>query len=299
MNVQYKKGVIELCVLSMLARRDCYGYDVSENISQLIDISDGTVYPILRKLKNDGLVRPTCKRRAAAPRASTTSSRSSAASSISPTKTSGSDLSNPSDRCWRRMTMNRIEFLKRLRERLDALAIGDVDEIVSQYEEHFAYKQADGAVPEEVAAKLRSPEQLAAQFATAGEGKRPGGSKALTVLGLVFTDLFAGMFFVVLYAWTAAVAVLSIASAVLGACLLAGFSPYSLIPGLPYEHSTMAGSLIALGVLASSRVPVFRRLCAKARARLRKVPPESARRPRPEGQDRAAGSPAGRSFPAR
>ncbi|NLD59745.1 MAG: PadR family transcriptional regulator [Clostridiales bacterium] len=56
MNVQYKKGVIELCVLSMLARRDCYGYDVSENISRLIDISDGTVYPILRKLKNDGLV---------------------------------------------------------------------------------------------------------------------------------------------------------------------------------------------------------------------------------------------------
>ncbi|NLD59746.1 MAG: DUF1700 domain-containing protein [Clostridiales bacterium] len=148
--------------------------------------------------------------------------------------------------------MNRIEFLKRLRERLDALAIGDVDEIVSQYEEHFAYKQADGYSEEEVAAKLGSPEQLAAQFATAGEGKRPGGSKALTVLGLVFTDLFAGMFFVVLYAWTAAVAVLSIASAVLGACLLAGFNPYSLIPGLPYGCALlMAGSLIALGVLSA------------------------------------------------
>lgn len=56
MNVQYKKGVIELCVLSILARQDCYGYDVSEYISKRIDISDGTVYPILRKLKSDGLV---------------------------------------------------------------------------------------------------------------------------------------------------------------------------------------------------------------------------------------------------
>ncbi len=56
MNVQYKKGVIELCVLSMLAKQDRYGYDVSENISKRIDISDGTVYPILRKLKSDGLV---------------------------------------------------------------------------------------------------------------------------------------------------------------------------------------------------------------------------------------------------
>lgn len=56
MNIQYKKGVVELCVLSLLFRNDCYGYDVSEYISKRIDISDGTVYPILRKLKSDGLV---------------------------------------------------------------------------------------------------------------------------------------------------------------------------------------------------------------------------------------------------
>jgi PadR family transcriptional regulator PadR len=40
----------------MLHREDCYGYVISENISKKIDISDGTVYPILRKLKSDGLV---------------------------------------------------------------------------------------------------------------------------------------------------------------------------------------------------------------------------------------------------
>jgi len=56
MNIQYKKGVLELCVLSMLSRKDCYGYDVSDFLSRHIHISDGTVYPILRKLKSDGLV---------------------------------------------------------------------------------------------------------------------------------------------------------------------------------------------------------------------------------------------------
>ena len=56
MNAQYKKGVLELCVLSLLARSDRYGYDVSESLSRHIDISDGTVYPILRKLKSEGLV---------------------------------------------------------------------------------------------------------------------------------------------------------------------------------------------------------------------------------------------------
>jgi len=56
MNPQYKKGVIELCILSMLFRRDCYGYEVSEHISKYIDIADGTAYPILRKLKSFGMV---------------------------------------------------------------------------------------------------------------------------------------------------------------------------------------------------------------------------------------------------
>ncbi len=56
MNTQYKKGVLELCVLALLHRRDCYGYEISEILSRRVDIADGTVYPILRKLKADGLL---------------------------------------------------------------------------------------------------------------------------------------------------------------------------------------------------------------------------------------------------
>ena len=56
MNSQYKKGVLELCVLSLLGKRNCYGYEISEYLSNHIDIADGTVYPILRKLKSDGLL---------------------------------------------------------------------------------------------------------------------------------------------------------------------------------------------------------------------------------------------------
>lgn len=56
MNAQYKKGVLGLCVLSLLTKRDCYGYEISEYLSKHIDIADGTVYPILRKLKSEGLL---------------------------------------------------------------------------------------------------------------------------------------------------------------------------------------------------------------------------------------------------
>ena len=56
MNTQYKKGVLVLAVLALLRQRDCYGYEISEILSRRIDIADGTVYPILRKLKADGLL---------------------------------------------------------------------------------------------------------------------------------------------------------------------------------------------------------------------------------------------------
>ena len=56
MGIQYKKGVLELCVMALLKKRDCYGYEISETLAKQIDIADGTVYPILRKLKADGLL---------------------------------------------------------------------------------------------------------------------------------------------------------------------------------------------------------------------------------------------------
>ena len=56
MSIQYKKGVLELCVMALLKKQDCYGYEISETLAKQIDISDGTVYPILRKLKADGLL---------------------------------------------------------------------------------------------------------------------------------------------------------------------------------------------------------------------------------------------------
>lgn len=56
MNIQFKKGVLELCVLTMLSRRDYYGYELVNEISKNISIAEGTIYPLLRRLKDDGFV---------------------------------------------------------------------------------------------------------------------------------------------------------------------------------------------------------------------------------------------------
>ncbi|MGE7622217.1 PadR family transcriptional regulator [Viridibacillus sp. NPDC096237] len=54
MNVQFKKGVLNLCVLALLEKQDYYGYELVQAISHQIEISEGSVYPLLRRLTKEG-----------------------------------------------------------------------------------------------------------------------------------------------------------------------------------------------------------------------------------------------------
>lgn len=50
MDAQFKKGVLEMCVLTILSKKDCYGYELVNELSQKISISEGTIYPLLNRL---------------------------------------------------------------------------------------------------------------------------------------------------------------------------------------------------------------------------------------------------------
>ena len=54
MNTQFKKGALELCVLAMIKSKNMYGYEIVQNISNSIEVNEGTIYPILRRLTKDG-----------------------------------------------------------------------------------------------------------------------------------------------------------------------------------------------------------------------------------------------------
>ncbi|NOZ14241.1 MAG: PadR family transcriptional regulator [Acidobacteria bacterium] len=54
MNTQFKKGALSLCVLTILSRRDCYGYELVQIISGNIEVAEGTIYPLLRRLSAEG-----------------------------------------------------------------------------------------------------------------------------------------------------------------------------------------------------------------------------------------------------
>jgi PadR family transcriptional regulator PadR len=54
LNVQFKKGILELCVLIYTLKKDRYGYELVHSISDKIQIAEGSIYPILRRLTNEG-----------------------------------------------------------------------------------------------------------------------------------------------------------------------------------------------------------------------------------------------------
>lgn len=53
MNAQFKRGIIELCVLSVLVEKDMYGYMIINQLSEFIDVNENTIYPILRRLTKE------------------------------------------------------------------------------------------------------------------------------------------------------------------------------------------------------------------------------------------------------
>lgn len=45
--------LLDACVLSVLSKNDMYGYVLTQNLKEIIDISESTLYPVLRRLQKD------------------------------------------------------------------------------------------------------------------------------------------------------------------------------------------------------------------------------------------------------
>lgn len=55
-DTQFKKGILPLCVLTILLEGDAYGYDITTRISEEMDVKPGTIYLVLGRLKDAGYV---------------------------------------------------------------------------------------------------------------------------------------------------------------------------------------------------------------------------------------------------
>jgi PadR family transcriptional regulator PadR len=54
MDAQMKKGMLDGCVLAILSRKDSYGYELTGDAKKILDVSESSLYPVLRRLEATG-----------------------------------------------------------------------------------------------------------------------------------------------------------------------------------------------------------------------------------------------------
>lgn len=54
MDIQLKKGILDVCVLSAISKGESYGYKIISDLEGVIEISESTLYPILKRLEAGG-----------------------------------------------------------------------------------------------------------------------------------------------------------------------------------------------------------------------------------------------------
>jgi PadR family transcriptional regulator, regulatory protein PadR len=56
LQIQLRKGVLEMCVLALLSAGDNYAYEIASRMADSVGMGEGTVYPLMRRMQNEGLV---------------------------------------------------------------------------------------------------------------------------------------------------------------------------------------------------------------------------------------------------
>lgn len=52
MDVQLKRGLLDVCVLAAIEQEDSYGYQIIKDMQPYVELSESTLYPILRRLES-------------------------------------------------------------------------------------------------------------------------------------------------------------------------------------------------------------------------------------------------------
>ena len=56
MDIQMKRGLLDVCVLAAIQGEDSYWYQIIKDIKPYVDVSESTLYPILRRLEEGRLL---------------------------------------------------------------------------------------------------------------------------------------------------------------------------------------------------------------------------------------------------
>ena len=148
--------------------------------------------------------------------------------------------------------MNKQQFLSELTRELQERKVPDVEEILADYEEHFACKLAEGRAEEEICRRLGLPADLAEEYGEQG-AERPKSGRAWARTGVVLLWILFVMVDILM--WAAALAVIgtAVCSLALGIFLLTSWNPGGILPAMPYWCAAcLAVAAVGLAMLSGS-----------------------------------------------
>lgn len=133
--------------------------------------------------------------------------------------------------------------------------VEDIEDIISEYEEHFSFKLEEGFTEEEICRKLSSPKEIALQYTPKAEPINKF-EKSTKVTGLTFMSIPLGMIYILMWASVIVLGAFSIVSLVTGFCLLTTINIAGLIPYIPYFPAFVL-SFACFGLAILSAIGTF------------------------------------------
>ena len=153
--------------------------------------------------------------------------------------------------------MTKAEFLGRLTKELKRNNRSDTTDIVEEYEQHFAFKTADGFTEEEVAAKLGTRPcwlHSSGQKQRKWDANPPGHCDCRPFL---YRHCGRALF-VLLGAWGIVFAAFSLCSMAAAIGLVTGLRPWLLLPSMPFGSALLFGlATAALSILTATGCVYF------------------------------------------
>ncbi len=284
---QLRRGAVEYCVLALLRDRERYGFELVRKLSEVDGLvtSEGTIYPLLTRLRRDRLVTTSWRESESGPPGATTSSPTGAARRSPASRRSGLDSATESTGCsWRREQDDqrahkraRRRLSRRLERAAAQLPRSRRAELVAEIREHIddallEAGAADEVVVRNVLERLGPPEEI---VAAAGPVQRRSGRlelAAMIALAIPFLGWFVGVVLVTASrAWTRREKAVAIGLVLLPAVVLAlGFvavsadgSEVTQVGATPARRAATARAASGRSSWPSSSVPSSRGRCRR------------------------------------
>lgn len=140
--------------------------------------------------------------------------------------------------------MNKKDFFKELKKELEIRNVSEIEDILSDFEEHFEYKLEEGKTEEEITRKIGNPLDIANDYANHSsdkEGSKESKGSKINLIPLLILDIFVIPMYIALFAVVLTLGIASITFLTLGFSLIFSINIENLIPTMPYITSLIFG----------------------------------------------------------